>query len=203
MEAIETFELAGRTVKIHYEEYPEDPRQFDPMGRMVFAASREYVLGDDQYETARWCKDDVAPETIARWLTRFGGAAVVVGLQFNDYGSSGAVLLVDDDPEGANGFLYVTKDKVLEEYGDLSPESLDKARHHLHAEANEYKAWVEGRVYGFTVSDDAGNVLDSCWGFYGDDWEASGLLDAARESADEYRAPEGRELAALLLPMIS
>ena len=36
--------------------------------------------------------------------------------------------------------------------------------------------WHNGRVYGYIVTDDDGEEGDSCWGFYGLDWE-NGMAD--------------------------
>lgn len=47
-----------------------------------------------------------------------------------------------------------------------------------------YGYWAFGDVYGYVVADASDDHLDSCWGFYGDDFEESGLADAAREVVD-------------------
>jgi hypothetical protein len=46
-----------------------------------------------------------------------------------------------------------------------------------------WSAWAWGDVYGFVIEKD-GEHLDSCFGFYGQDFEFSGLADAALESAE-------------------
>lgn len=43
-----------------------------------------------------------------------------------------------------------------------------------------YKSWAFGDVYGVVI----GDHVDSCWGFYGSDHDASGLADAAKGLAD-------------------
>lgn len=56
---------------------------------------------------------------------------------------------------------------------------------------NLYSAWAWGDVYGFTCEDN-GEPLDgfdsSVWGFYGDNHEKSGLLEAARGAIDRHVA---------------
>ena len=47
-----------------------------------------------------------------------------------------------------------------------------------------YADWAFGDVYGFRVEDSEGEVLDSCWGYYGDEHEETGLLETARQSVD-------------------
>lgn len=45
-------------------------------------------------------------------------------------------------------------------------------------------SWAWGDVYAFAIETPAGELLDSCGGFYGDCHEKSGLADAAQEAAD-------------------
>lgn len=77
---------------------------------------------------------------------------------------------------GQVGWHYVTKANVDEEWND----DLDKARAYLEGEMQEYDDYVRGAVYGYVVDGDG----DSCWGFYGDDHEKSGLLEQARSAVD-------------------
>lgn len=43
-----------------------------------------------------------------------------------------------------------------------------------------YGYWAWGNVYGYVIDGDG----DSCWGFYGDDHEESGLLEQAQNAID-------------------
>lgn len=54
----------------------------------------------------------------------------------------------------------------------------DSDARQMEAAADLLAAWAFGDVYGFAVSDDSGDYLDSCGSFYGDP-EESGVLDAA------------------------
>lgn len=47
-----------------------------------------------------------------------------------------------------------------------------------------YSAWAWGDVYGFVLASDSDDHMDSLWGFYGTDFEESGLSEAARDAAD-------------------
>lgn len=72
-----------------------------------------------------------------------------------------------------------------------------EARERLKADAKLWGAWAWGDVYGFVIepSDDSelpGGFLDSCFGFYGDDFAESGLAEAAAESLS-YIRKERRE----------
>lgn len=58
--------------------------------------------------------------------------------------------------------------------------------------ADLYGYWAWGDVYGYTIDE----INESSWGFYGDDHEESGLLEAAKNVIDshiEYEAKKFRE----------
>lgn len=54
----------------------------------------------------------------------------------------------------------------------------------LEATADLYAAWAYGDTFGYVIEDPEGEEIDSCWGFYGSDHEASGLSEQARDAID-------------------
>jgi hypothetical protein len=84
------------------------------------------------------------------------------------------------------GYIYVTRARVLQEYGGriLTKKIKSKVQEVLEAEVETYDQYLSGDVYGFTATSPEGEEVGSCWGFYGDDHEASGLLDHARCDID-------------------
>ncbi len=54
---------------------------------------------------------------------------------------------------------------------------LDKVKSYLLAEVEVYDQYLRGEVFGFTLEDIEGNEIDSCWGFFGSDFQENGLLD--------------------------
>lgn len=88
----------------------------------------------------------------------------------------------------ADGFVFATLEMIDEEYGDHSQQSCQKALSLLQAEYNTFEAWCNGEVYGYRIvltadleeDDDPDEIEDgACWGFYGDDYDWSGILDEA------------------------
>jgi hypothetical protein len=83
------------------------------------------------------------------------------------------------------GYIYVSKERIIEEYGDASEESIEKARGVLESEVRTYAQYLEGDIYGFKVmkvttcdlGHDHEEELDSCWGFYGDDPAKNGMME--------------------------
>jgi len=49
-----------------------------------------------------------------------------------------------------------------------------------------YSQWCNGEVYGYTTEMPDGSDGDSCWGYYGWEFEENGLLDEAKSSIDYY-----------------
>lgn len=84
---------------------------------------------------------------------------------------------------GQVGFIYVSREKVREEYGW---KRITKAREqqilaYLKAEVETYDQYLRGDVYGFVIEelkqDGTWENFDSCWGFYGDDPFKNGISD--------------------------
>lgn len=79
--------------------------------------------------------------------------------------------------------LLVATPDYCEEIGTKpTPESLEN-------EADVYASWVFGDVFGYQVEE----LDESCWGFYGDDHEKSGLLEYARSAIDCHIEHQRRE----------
>lgn len=81
---------------------------------------------------------------------------------------------------GQVGWIYATTEKIREEYGDLSAESLKKATDLLVAEVETYDQYLTGDVWGYVVKCSmCKEVVDSCWGFFGSDYAISEGKSAA------------------------
>lgn len=107
---------------------------------------------------------------------------------------------------GQVGWIYVSKADVCKEYGvkRITPKVRKQAVSVLEAEVEEYDIFLRGEIYGYVLSrideakleaylkaaglsrDDLSDreiefflvEEDSCWGFYGSDFSANGLLDS-------------------------
>lgn len=73
---------------------------------------------------------------------------------------------------GQVGWHYITKAKLEDEFdGDEA-----KAMKCLEAELKTYDDYLQGNVWGYVIENEEGDDVDSCWGFYGDELEATGIL---------------------------
>jgi len=65
--------------------------------------------------------------------------------------------------------------------------------------ANSYLSsvtdWCNGSIYGYTIADDDGEQLDSCWGFVGFEWVEQAAKEAAQALLEHL--PKQLEIAGL------
>jgi hypothetical protein len=83
---------------------------------------------------------------------------------FNDRWDSGQV-----------GFIYVSHEKIADNFGSVTPENLEKTKKLLKGEVQDYDCHLRGERYGFRLYD-RGEEIDSCWGFLGDFHDAKAAI---------------------------
>lgn len=198
-DAHETFEHAGIMVEIHHDDEPESPRDWENLGTMVCYHDR-YRLGDKDngFADVNDRLNYVDVNVVWRYMRRYAAVVLPLGLydhsRISMYVSSGGHPCPWDS--GDVGFIYVTRERVIKEWGDLSPESIDKAGRALRAEVETYDQYLTGNVWGYVVAPGTDDE-DSCWGFFGADCCAREARDVAAAIASERSM---RPLQLLLLP---
>ena len=157
-------------VEIFVDDNPINPREDGNLGTMCLF-HRRYVLGDKDHGFQ-------GPDEVKNFLDENET------ISLNVYGYDHGGLTIKTSPfscpwdSGQLGVIFITKEKVVEEFGDFSKESIERAEKYLRNEVSLYDDYLQGNVYGFRVVD-GDKEIDSCWGFYGDDHSLSGLLEAA------------------------
>lgn len=147
------------------------------------------MFGETLPQLGSWYREDPSSAAMARWLTLFGGYAVAIPWHLADYGSSGLQAWLtspDDEPEN---FLVVTREAVVENWGDLSPESVARAENTARAEFAEFASYVEGGACGFVVAP-GDDDEESVWGFYDRDYCEREARETASHIAQERRVNE-------------
>lgn len=187
-DVIETEEYKGYHIDIIQDLNAESPRRdMDNMG-LLYAV--------DQYRSYKEVKayypfhDDYIyedPETDEPTDVEVLDDDIVDILVLTFDGNTIVAYDVDDDVPSRNffGYLFATRKRVFEWLGfpmegELKKEEKDKVRKVLEEEIELYNTWGSGDVYGYVVRE----TEDSVWGFYGSDFEKSGLLEDARGSID-------------------
>lgn len=81
---------------------------------------------------------------------------------------------------------FILKDEEIEKAGNEKQAYIEKAKKVMQAEVEEYDKFLRGDVYGFILYEieecgECGTVLEevieSVWGFYGDDFKTNGMKE--------------------------
>ena len=153
-EAIKTIEKDGYTLKIYIDEDPRNPREWDTLGTLLFVNKPRSL----------WDYSDPGADIEA-------AKSALIHLPIYIYIHSG--IAISTAPfschwdSGFLGYYYVTRERVIKEYGSITPENIQDAENRARAELETFGMYVSGDVYGFTI-EKAGEVIDSHWGFYGE-----------------------------------
>lgn len=178
MEAIKTIEHNGFTIELYYDENAECPREWGYFG-VLYSNHREYnwdgwkiedliesVGGDIYADTIPW--DKIAKRYYFRkvWMYEHSGATVRTA-EVNPWGNMGYMAW----DSGLLGVIAIEKSKACKEFGYKRPcKALrEKTEKYLDSEIETLDEWLRGEVYGFITRDRDGEIIDSCWGFYGEE----------------------------------
>jgi len=157
------------TVKVVRDEEPNSPREDDNLGKMVCFHKR-YNLGDKHnynfHNYDSW--DEMSSDII-----REENVSVILPLYLYDH--SGITMNTTGFScrwdSGQVGFIFVSKNDVRKEYGvkRISKKLREKVTKLLIGEVETYDKYLTGDVYGYEVTDENDNLIESCWGFYDED----------------------------------
>jgi hypothetical protein len=190
-------ETAGRfTIRIIADQDAQDPRaEWDHTAHMI-CFHRDYNLGD---------KHNMSTDELSEIIRRKD----VVALPLYLYDHSGITMSTGRFPMDSGGWdaslvgaIYMTRSEILKEFGKpgarlLTAKLRAAAIKRMESEVDEYDDYLTGNVYGFTVAptDDEDNIIDSCWGFFGD--YNKYVLDEARTQVKYLIEQDAIDAAAL------
>lgn len=161
--AAEQAALCRASIRITRDLFPESPRELDNLGVMLCHHGR-YNLGD---------YDALPPD----------GPHYALPLYLYDHGGITMNTTGFSCPwdSGQVGIIYVPEERAREECPPAEGESEDEYRErilgYIRGEVEVYDLYLQGEVYSFEIVDENGDTLDSCSGFYGDDWFTNGMSD--------------------------
>jgi len=155
---IESAEHDVFTIEIHTDEYPESPRDWDNFGTMICFHSR-YALGD---------KHDMDIDELTALVARADVYSLPLYLSYHSGLAMNTTGFSCPWDSGQIGYTYVTREKVLSEFGVdvVDTKLLEKIYTYLRAEVATYDAYLRGDVYGYTILDSDGETVHSCYGYY-------------------------------------
>lgn len=179
-------------VRVVYDDCPEEP--YNDIAKIAYLANSRHVLGNEAVS-----RDEM--DEIAKGIED----GTLVGMPVQAYVHSGVVIRASHSnpfpdarwDSGQSGFVYCTREQAVEEWGNkvCTRKVKEKACKYLAACVDEYSSYLNGEVYGYLVErlerDEDGDVvdsevIDSCWGFIGDEkYCLSEGLHAAEHHLDE------------------
>lgn len=203
-EAIETIEREGFVGEIHYDEDAQAPYDWcDMLGTLVTWHRRfcPQMDGEKQFGT---------PQDFLDQAKEGGWVWVNVGLI--DHSGQSFYLIAEEtrkrkqrqgddahpmDPGGWDsgqvGFMYCTKERFVEVVDTKTHRWRVRAKAVLESELETWDQYVSGQVYGYTVKSPDGEVIDSCWGFYGDESVKADMVEALDSAVRQAQGAERME----------
>lgn len=189
-------EYRGYLINIHYDEDPESPREWDNLG--TFYTSHPNYLPEKNFRDY-FDRGDVFDED-GNFTDSFEKKYIALKIYLYDHSG----LTICSGPfscrwdSGLFGMVAVSIEKVKKEYGwkVLTKSRRRKVEEQLQAEIDTYDQYLRGEVYGFRIcpADDDSQIIDSCWGYFGD----GGLADIegqCRDVIDDHIAREQQAAA--------
>lgn len=194
----EKFQFAGCTIRIIQDSDAPNPRDYyDHLGKMVLFDSREYRSRNEWKHSDSMRDFESALRSLAWFCTRSDAMEdeyrvsmehvfrcvnkhyVIIPVDRDRYsGLSSRGATVNEYDDHCDGFVFFP-------VADLQGEGIDRERavKILEGEIEEYSSWATGDCYGYVIEDENGDELNSCWGFYGQDY----AIESAKESAKSQR----------------
>ena len=174
----------GNYLQVDADDSPESPRAWDNLGTLSIASNSFHLFEGDlgkfgdflsHYKVKQSGTDKEAMlrdiDSIVESAKKRGDVCLPVSV----YDHSGISFYIGK-PEAQwdnylVGFIYVTAERIREEYGGkkITKAVRDKVERVLSGEIDDLNDWENGNVWGYTLYDKEADMIDSCWGFYGDD----------------------------------
>ena len=172
---IDTYEGEKYVLEIHNDDCCESPRDWVDSKTLICWHSR-YRIGDShKYSDFESFTEDVREEDnliLPVYMLDHSGISLST-TKFSCPWDSGQV-----------GYIYMSHDEIVENFGKLDDESISKATLTLKSEVDIYSKYLNGDVYMYTLYEKCptcnskSQVIDSCGGFYGYDIRENGILDS-------------------------
>lgn len=179
----------GVSVHIYYDDDAESPREWDNIGT-IYSNHRDYNPDrhsieeivenyDYQDEDGNFDEEKFSQDYVWLPIRAYIHSGITIsvagGYPYNDQWDSGLFGIIAA-PHGTEG---------------LSDEQIES---NLRGEVNDLDMWYTGDIYGYSVEDENGAILDSCWGYYGSEGRKDARADAMAIAEDYIEKLKQEEL---------
>lgn len=159
---VAAYKFRDHIIKVHYDDYPECP----------------------------WGNWDAEPTALTRnrgdWVKAYGKNDIRIADPYNNIDEETAMRYIGIMLRGIAVPFWTQSESYIamwtgEEVEEHFSGDYHMALRSLKNSIKTFKAWADGSVYGYMVEtpDGHGDIVDSCWGFYGDDYGY--MLESAME----------------------
>lgn len=181
MEIIKEISLEEQKIlQIVRDEDPHNPRADDTFSTMLCFHSG-YNIGDNH----SYNKDDYGGwDSLKHFIVKDERPLIIKELHMYDHGG----IAISTSPfscrwdSGQIGYVWISQNHIDHigchmQDSETWQDYINRLDRYLENEVTEYNDYLQGNVYGFQLLDDNKNVIDSCYGFIGDDFSQNGLYD--------------------------
>ncbi len=176
----------GKVLKIVQDSDMESPRSWDNLSKMIFVGGHKHLGDKHEVEFTEFfnSREEFIDRGEAIVRKHFKDVAVCYAVHL--YEHSGASISIDNSypyndrwDSGTIGFAIVTKSDIRENWGikNVTKKYITQAESILKGEVETLNQYISGEVYGFVIETEEGEHIDSCYGFYGDDFVNNGMTD--------------------------
>lgn len=165
-------EYRGHHINIYYDESPESPREWSNIG--TFYTTHHRYRTENEFDKDFDMEEVYVDGRPGHFRKTFLRDYIALNIYLYDHSGqavSSAPFSCRWD-SGWFGMVAVSVEAVKKEFGwdKITSYRRRKIKGYLQNEIDTYNEYLHGEVYGFqitSVSDDS-EVLDSCWGYFGD-----------------------------------
>lgn len=207
IEYCDTTTFGDYEISVEPDQDPINPRtDWDQLGTMICWHNR-YNLGDEHdysshndfyhQESGLYPDKDydrLSEEQLQKCADKVYQNGVILPLYLYDHSGITMSTTVFSCPwdSARVGLIYISKEKILKEYGgkSLTKKLRKRVEEYLESEVKIYNYYLTGSVYGYNItktdSDGEEIDIDSCWGYFGHSTDDGGYMVSVIKDAIKY-----------------
>lgn len=168
-------------VRVVHDTDPMNPREGNDLTKMVFWNHRRYTCDKNPYGSIEAFHENVTDKTaITLPVYMYDHSGVTISTSpFScrwDSGQAGSIYALKADIRKAFGWKLITKARR------------EKIITMLNNEVKVYDDYLTGNVHGIEIVDpETDEVIESCYGYFGDNWKENGAEEYVNQFKDELK----------------
>ncbi len=184
--AIQELTLGNKKLIIVQDSCSENPREWCNLGTFIDTQGNGDKT-DFSFEGQYNSREDFIEKGEKEIRKHFKDVAVVMAV--HKYQHSGVGYSTSNSypyncrwDSGTVGFIFATKKDIRENWGikRVTQKYIEHTEKILSCEIDIFSQWANGDIVGYRIEEE-GEVIDSCYGFYGYDLLENGVLDYVGE----------------------